>query len=87
MSSPSLAMETDGADKTTALEKLFEVGIVKKGSICYGEVIFVFIFFRIFFVIDRLKFPIPKFRIKIDAFPSPQSRTLQNLRLFFVSVS
>lgn len=80
-------METDGADKTTALEKLFEVGIVKKGSICYGEVIFVFIFFRIFFVIDRLKFPIPKFRIKIDAFPSPQSRTLQNLRLFFVSVS
>jgi len=30
LSSPWLAMETDGADKTTALEKLFEVGILKK---------------------------------------------------------
>ena len=69
-------METDGADKTTALEKLFEVGIVKK-ALCNCEVIFVFFFFAYFFVIDRLKSTIPKSDFKLK----------QSLRLFLVSVS
>lgn len=80
-------METDGADKTTALEKLFEVGIVKKALYVIVKLFLYLIFFAYFFVIDRLKFTIPKIRIKIDGFPSPQSRTSSLCRVFLVSVS
>ena len=41
-------METDGADKTTALEKLFEVGIVKKALYVIVK-LFLYFFFRVFF--------------------------------------
>ena len=42
-------METDGADKTTALEKLFEVGIVKKALYVIVKLFLYLIFFRVFF--------------------------------------